>query len=151
MKFALDSNIILYFEGIDDKHRQNIAQHLVSLIGRPNLIVPIQALAECVNRLSKVSGWSRPMACSQMNLWFERFATQDTTRAVYGAAEDLSVRHGLQFFDSIILASAHVASADVLLSEDMQDGFCWRGVTIINPFAVAPNPLMRSMLPTKSH
>ncbi len=151
MKFALDSNVILYFEGINDQQRQHTAQSLVESIGRPNLIVPIQALAECVNRLSKAPGWDRSLACSQMGLWFRRFVTQDTTRTVYGAAEEIADKHGLQFFDSIILASAQIANADVLLSEDMQDGFHWRGVTIVNPFAVSPNPLIRSMLQNKTH
>lgn len=151
MKFALDSNIILYFEGINDRTRQGTAQHLVALIGRRNLLVPIQALAECANRLSKITGWNRAMACEQTGLWFRRFETQDTTRKVYASAEVLASRHGLQFFDGIILASAQIAGADVLLSEDMQDGFHWRGVTIVNPFAASPNPLIRTMLPGKTH
>jgi predicted nucleic acid-binding protein len=39
-----------------------------------------------------------------------------------------------------MLAAAAQAGCRLLLSEDMQDGFTWRGVTIRNPFAATPPP-----------
>jgi hypothetical protein len=32
------------------------------------------------------------------------------------------------------------------LSEDMQDGFSWRGVTVVNPFASKRHPLLDGLL-----
>ncbi len=37
----------------------------------------------------------------------------------------------------------------MLLSEDMQDGFVYRGVTVANPFAAALHPLLASVLETR--
>ena len=34
----------------------------------------------------------------------------------------------------------------LLLSEDLQDGFTWRGVTVANPFAAQQHPLWASLL-----
>jgi predicted nucleic acid-binding protein len=37
-------------------------------------------------------------------------------------------------------------ASGVLFSEDMHDGFRWRGVTIINPFTDDPSPVVRELL-----
>jgi predicted nucleic acid-binding protein len=37
-----------------------------------------------------------------------------------------------------MLAAAAQADCRLLLSEDMQDGFTWRSVTVRNPFATPP-------------
>jgi hypothetical protein len=34
----------------------------------------------------------------------------------------------------------------LLLSEDLQEGFTWRGVTVTNPFASALHPLLAALL-----
>ena len=41
---------------------------------------------------------------------------------------------GFSFWDSLILASAETAGAEVLYSEDMQHGQQVAGLTILNPF-----------------
>ncbi len=151
MKFALDSNIILYFEGVNDAARQRTAQFLVAEIEPTNLIVPIQALAECTSRLAKIPRWGRAKSCEHMRAWSNRFETQDTNKVVLARALTISGRHNMQIFDSIILAAATVAGVDVLLSEDMQDGFHYAGVTILNPFSVNPDPLIRSLLMRSTH
>jgi predicted nucleic acid-binding protein len=151
VKFALDSNIILYFEGVNDAVRQRTAQFLVDEIETTNLIVPMQALAECTSRLAKIPSWGRAKACEHMRAWSNRFETQDTNKVVFARALTISGRHNMQIFDSIILAAATVAGANVLLSEDMQDGFHYAGVTILNPFSANPDPLIRSMLMRSTH
>jgi hypothetical protein len=34
----------------------------------------------------------------------------------------------------------------MLLSEDLRDGFSWNGVTVVNPFAKTPSPLVKQLL-----
>ncbi|KAA2237899.1 PIN domain-containing protein [Salinarimonas soli] len=66
-----------------------------------------------------------------------------------GAFDDamhLAGSHGLQIWDAVILATAAGAGCALLLSEDMQDGFVWRGVTIANPFAATVHPLLADRL-----
>ena len=62
------------------------------------------------------------------------------------AATDLAVAHQLGIWDAIVLSAAADAGCRLLLSEDLQDGFTWRGVTVANPFATPRNPLLEAML-----
>ena len=54
--------------------------------------------------------------------------------------------HRFSIWDCVIVAVSANAGCDLLLSEDMQDGFAWGGLTIVNPFAASPHPLLRSLL-----
>ena len=54
--------------------------------------------------------------------------------------------HQLQFWDSLILAIAAQARCRVLLSEDMQQGFTWGGVTVVNPYSTNPHALLEQLL-----
>lgn len=58
------------------------------------------------------------------------------------AALDLVASRGLQVWDAVILAAAAEANCGVLLSEYTQHGFTWGGVTVVNPFAAEPHPLL---------
>jgi len=62
------------------------------------------------------------------------------------AAVDLASQHRMNIWDAVILASAADAGCRLLLSEDMQDGFTWTGVTVVNPFARSRNALLAAML-----
>jgi predicted nucleic acid-binding protein len=43
-------------------------------------------------------------------------------------------RFGLSFWDSLIVAAAHVAGCQVILTEDLQDGMEFDGVRVVDPF-----------------
>ena len=62
------------------------------------------------------------------------------------AAMDLVADHSLSIWDAIILAVTADSGCRLLLSEDLQDGFTWRGVTVANPFDEPPHPLLASLL-----
>jgi predicted nucleic acid-binding protein len=70
----------------------------------------------------------------------------DTDAAVFKAALDLAGDHGLQIYDSLILAAAVEARCDLLLTEDLQDGFAWRGVVVTNPFGPSPDSRLTRLL-----
>jgi len=44
------------------------------------------------------------------------------------------------------LSAASAAGCRLLLSEDMQEGFTWGGVTVVNPFTDEPHPLLAAAL-----
>jgi len=48
--------------------------------------------------------------------------------------------------DAIILAAAADSGCRLLLSEDLQDGFSWRGVTVTNPCAKRRHLLLEALL-----
>jgi predicted nucleic acid-binding protein len=61
-------------------------------------------------------------------------------------AFEISATHQLQIWDALILAVAAESRCRVLLSGDFQDGFSWNGVTVVNPFAQEPSPLLERLI-----
>ncbi len=52
----------------------------------------------------------------------------------------------ISIWDAIVLATAAEAGCRMLLSEDMQHGFTWSGVTIVNPLVTPSHWLLESLL-----
>ncbi len=65
---------------------------------------------------------------------------------VFLNALDLATDHKLQFWDALIVATAASSGCSLLLSEDMQDGFAWRGITVVNPFSAKPHRKLARVL-----
>lgn len=151
MLYALDSNIILYSEGVNDKARQITALRLIESIGTENIVVSFQALGESMNRLTKGSTLSKAEAAALLDPWVHSTRIQATTRKVFTGATELFARYGLQIWDAIILSSASVSGAQILFSEDMQSGFTWRDVTVLNPFADTPDLIVQELLKPGMH
>ncbi len=145
MKAALDTNILVYASGLDDEQRQAKALALIEAIPPENLILPVQVLGECYGVLTR-KGMARPLARRTILHWQEAFEVADTTAAVLRQAVGLSVGHQLRIWDAIVLATAADASCELLLTEDLQDGFTWAGVTVVNPFAVPSHKLLMTLL-----
>ena len=64
----------------------------------------------------------------------------------FRAAIDLATDHSLQIWDALIINVAAEAGCTLLLSEDIQPGFAWRGVTVANPFADPLEPTLARAL-----
>ena len=63
--------------------------------------------------------------------WADVFRVRDSSWAALQAAMDLHADHQLQIWDALILAVAAEHRCRILLSEDLQHAFTWRGVTLI--------------------
>jgi predicted nucleic acid-binding protein len=59
---------------------------------------------------------------------------QDTTKAVLLAALTTRARFGISYWDAAIIEAARLSGAEVVLSEDLQDGQDFGGVRVENPF-----------------
>lgn len=146
MKVALDSNILIYAEGLTEDHRNELAQNIIVAVSPDRLVIPIQSISETLYWLINRARLPRVEASERAQFWLSNYAAQAVTENVMLAAMQVVSSHGLQVFDAIILACADEAGAHVLLSEDMQHGFRWRGVTIINPFLAEPHPMIKSLV-----
>jgi predicted nucleic acid-binding protein len=109
-------------------------------------MLPVQALAELYNVLVRKARRSATEARTRIVAWSTGFVTADTTRTALSAAVDLAGAHRLGFRDSIIIAVAVENGCELLLSEDLQDGFIWCGLTVVNPFADPHTPLLDALL-----
>ncbi len=145
-RIALDSNVVIYAQGLVDDARNERAQAIVTASPPHDLVIPLQVIAETFRWLVKRAKQPREVAARSMQRWLSSFELQPTDEDVMKSAFELVTRHQFQVFDAVILAAAAEAGAQLLLSEDMQHGFRWRGVTIINPFAETPHPLLQELL-----
>jgi predicted nucleic acid-binding protein len=146
MRVALDTNVLAYVEGVNGEERQRSAIALVQALAKNNTVVPIQALGELYNVLVRKSGWPGDQARSAIMTWRDAFRLVPTSETAIIAAADLAADHRLGIWDSLMVTVAAEDGCRLLLSEDMPDGFEWRGVTIVNPFAIAPHPLLGVLL-----
>lgn len=146
MRVALDSNVMIYAEGLTEDPRNLLALKLLSKISPDQIVIPLQAVAETVRWLVKRARQPLSLAAKSAIFWSANYIPQPTDLKVLTAAMELMSQHRLQVFDSIIFAAAAESGADILLSEDMQDGFTWRGVTIVNPFLPEPSPLLQRLI-----
>jgi predicted nucleic acid-binding protein len=142
LRAALDSNVLAYAEGVDEPEQRAAALALIRSIPKDRLVVPAQALAELFNVLVRKARFERRTARSLVLSWRDAYPVLETSQTVLSRALDLATDHQFTIWDAVILAAAAEAGCRVLLSEDMQDGFAWGGVTIVNPFAPSPNSLL---------
>ena len=146
MRVALDSSIIIYAEDMFTDQRRNVALELLATMPAESLVLPLQATGEALNWLVRKGKVPKILAVTRMARWLESYNSQATTLDVLDGAYELIADHDFQVWDAVILSASSEAGATILLSEDMQDGFRWRGVTIVNPFAATPHPLLLKIL-----
>ncbi|HEX4067145.1 MAG TPA: PIN domain-containing protein [Acidobacteriaceae bacterium] len=145
MKAALDTNILAYAEGVNGAERKKAALDLIDAFPHDSVVIPVQALGELFQVLVRKAGRKPADARAAVLDWRDAFALVETSAAVMLTALDLTARQ-FGIWDAVILSAAAEAECRLLLSEDMQPGFSWRGVTVVNPFAHPAHPLLTSLL-----
>ena|SRR5215831_13991650 len=146
MRIALDTNILVYAEGVNDVARRDKTAQFLQKLSPQNVYVPLQALAELFYVLVRKSGAEPAHARGVVLEWREQYGIIDTSHEVLLSAMDLALDHRFRIWDAIIIAAAASADCRLLLSEDLQDGFTWSGVTVVNPFGKTPNELLAEAL-----
>jgi len=143
---AIDTNVLAYAEGAGDETRRAQAVALMTRLPETAVVLPVQVLGELyrvlVGKLRQPSADAREAVLR----WSDAYAVRDSTWGALQSAFDLSAAHGLTIWDSLILSVAAEHRCRVLLSEDMQDGFTWRGTTVINPFTQPVHALLGGLL-----
>lgn len=139
MKIALDTNVLLYASAVwrveADKPKTDIIRIMLSKISDDaEIVAPYQTFGEGYNAMQRI-GHSREKCRQTILEWRDRFEVLGSSEESFLSAVDLATEHKLQFWDALIVNVAADAGCSMLLSEDMQDGFAWRGVTVVNPFA----------------
>jgi predicted nucleic acid-binding protein len=146
VRVALDTNMLAYAEGVNGASMKTAALDLVSKLPQASIVLPVQVLGELFQVLTRKAARSPSRARAAVLSWHDAFAVADTSAAVMLAATDLAVHHHLGLWDAVILSASADANCRLLLSEDIQDGFLWRGVTVVNPFGPSVHPLLKALL-----
>lgn len=124
-----DSNVILYLLS-GDVAKADRAQSLLAA----GAVISVQVLNEvtsvCQRKLKM------PWAEIDVLLLAVKAACKvaPLTLASHEKAVELAKRYQLSFYDANIVASAIIAGAPVLLTEDMHNGLLIDGLTLQNPF-----------------
>lgn len=132
----VDTNILLYAHDHDAGDKQSVAAVLLASLweARCGVLSP-QVLQEfLVNSVRKLQ---RPIPLAHARDIVRAYGTwvaHDMNVAGVLRAADLMELTGYSFWDSLILASAEAAGAELLYSEDMQHGQKVAGLEIRNPF-----------------
>ena len=146
MLVSLDTNVLAYAENINGAAKKRAALDLLQRLPPESTLIAVQALAELFSVLVKKARWSRGRARDAVTSWGISYPLIETSSSVVLLAAELTVRHQLGWWDAVILSTAAESRCRVLLSEDLQDGFTWSGVTVVNPFAPRRHPLLDAVL-----
>lgn len=141
----VDTNVLLYARDRRAPEKQAISSDwLAALAARNVLVISPQVMNEfthvVLRKMPHVAADDLITALEEMRGWCSAPTTADT--ALSGLV--LHRRYGFSFFDSTLLASALLSDCDLFLSEDLSDRQRIGDLRIINPFASAPDAVLKS-------
>lgn len=143
---AIDTNVLAYAEGAGDERRKRMARDLLVRLAEDRTLLPVQVLGELYRVLVGKYRISAELAKEALLRWSDTFQVRESSWAALRSALDLAQTHQLAIWDSLIVCVAAEHRCRVLLSEDMQEGFSWSGVTVVNPFSDRPHVLLEKLL-----
>lgn len=131
----LDSNILVYAHDDADPRKREIAQNLLKRAVMGEMLVSTQTLAE--------------FSATLLHKFHSYFSADDVTgildalspirlvipdAGMVRRAVEAHATYGLHFYDGMIVAAAERAGCKRILSEDLNAGQKYFGVTVENPF-----------------
>ena len=132
----VDTNVLLYAVDMRDAAKHRCARDWIGRLWREgNGRTSVQVLSEYFVHATRVS--SVPL--SQDKAWEQVVALYEwKPRAVdievLATGRRIQSRYKLNWWDSLVVAAAHAQGCALLLSEDLQHGAVYSGITCMNPF-----------------
>lgn len=132
----VDANVLLYAVDTSDGAKHRSAREWMDKLWRERTgRTSVQVLSEFyVNAtrllspgLGKEHAWEHVVALSE-------WAPQPIDFHILEFGQQVQARHGLSWWDSLIVAAAHAQGCGILLTEDLQHDADYAGVTAVNPF-----------------
>ena len=133
----IDSNILICaYDSAAGKKREAAVLLLAELWQERRGVLSAQVLQEFfVNVTRKLSPPLKTAQARDAVRLYESWVRHDTSAAHVLRASEIMELARISFWDGLILAAAEAAGAEVLASEDLQNGQTIAGVTVMNPFA----------------
>jgi predicted nucleic acid-binding protein len=133
-KVFLDTNVLIYAYSVDEKEKQEKATALLNIYSE-QLIISSQVLNEISNTLFKKFRKTSLEVRSVILEISSALTVVNFHLKTQLVAITIKERYGLQFYDSLIIATALEYGCTKLISEDMQHGLVIDNcLTIENPF-----------------
>src|SRR5690242_16031824 len=134
----VDTNVFVYARDVREARKQPHATTWLEHLWRRQLgRTSVQVLAEYYATVTRQLDPGLPPAVawedvSQLMAW----RPQPSDETLLKRARDIELRYRLSWWDSLIVAAAQLQGCALLLSEDLQDGGDYGGVTVRNPFTL---------------
>jgi len=131
----VDTNVLLYAIA-GDPAEQDKARRANDILAERDLALSVQVLQEFYVQATRAS---RPDAIGHQQAVrliesFRRFRVQDVTSEIMMAALDARQRFQLCYWDAAIIEASRVMGCTQVLSEDLNEGQDYGGVSVTNPF-----------------
>ena len=134
----IDSNVWLYAFSTDqkDETKRIIAKQLIKTQNN-FIVISTQVINEVSCNLLKKHKIDESSLLTLVMSFYQKYQVISFNLNILELASNLRTKHHLSFWDSLIIASALFSGANILYSEDMQDGLIVDNqLTIINPFKI---------------
>lgn len=132
----VDANILIYARDPGEPFKQERAREWLHLLWREGLgRTSTQVLSEYyVNVTHKIAARVDPEDAWQEVKSFLAWDPQPIDATLLARAREIEQRWQLSWRDSMVVAAAQLQGCALLLTEDLQDGAQYGGVTVHSPF-----------------
>lgn len=134
MIVSLDTNILVYAADPTAGPKHDQAKCIVIGLAEAGGALPQQVVGEFLNVVRRLPDMDAHRARRIASDLMGPFSILPTSPDHLFDAFDLATRHKLQFWDAVILTVRRANDVGCLLTEDMQDGATFNGVSLLNPF-----------------
>ena len=134
----VDTNVLIYARDPGELSKQRRAQEWLAHLWRDGLgRTSMQVLSEFyVNVTRKLAVPVAPEHAWQEVTTFLAWRPQPIDDALMRRAWEIEQRHRLSWWDSMVVAAAQLQDCELMLTEDLQDGTVFGGVTVRSPFTL---------------
>ncbi|HXG83882.1 MAG TPA: PIN domain-containing protein [Pyrinomonadaceae bacterium] len=133
-KAFIDSNVWLYALTDENDERNGQAEKLIKAIAE-SVCVSAQVINEvCLNLKRKASADEAEINRLIRSFYLD-YKVIEQNQEILLKASELRMKYDFSFWDGLIVAAALAANAEILYSEDMQNGLIIENsLKIVNPF-----------------
>ncbi len=137
MRCFFDTNVLVYAFDKKAPAKSVVAQNLLAeCIARSEAFLSTQVLQEFFTAVTRKLSTPLPHDEAERAVReFAKFPIVNADATLILDAIGLSERYLISFWDALIVQAALRAGAEVLYSEDLQDGQVFEALTVRNPFA----------------
>ena len=131
---AHDTNVLIYACDYSDPVRQQKALNLIESSTDGVLLWQVACEFVAASRKLKTQGFGTDQAWNRLAEFLDLFPLVLPTAATLSRAEALTRKHGVAFWDAMILGACLEAGVDTLYSEDVPGLTTIGSLRVSNPF-----------------
>ncbi|HWA89626.1 MAG TPA: PIN domain-containing protein [Rhizomicrobium sp.] len=143
---SIDANVLIYAVDIDAGERHVRAKEIMDTANHKNAVLTEQAIFEFFHASTRKGKTSIGEATGIAYDLAANFRVLPPQPTIIEDALALQARYRLSIWDARLLAVCNAHGCTHLLSEDLQDGARYSGVSIVNPFNPDNDAAIESLL-----